>query len=158
MNRRKTVVNNVDKIGYKFLKLKNIVNGNLKLNLAFVANSFNSYPALDPMKFEEVVEKMHEEKSFHNWMNSLGAKPYLNHLYEDLKGKLMLLQFIDKIQQGLMDRKSIDQPWKHMVGHMIKLENLNCSVKLGKQLKFYHIGIQGTDILDGNKTFILSLF
>jgi len=80
MNRRKTVVNNVDKIGYKFLKLKNIVNGNLKLNLAFVANSFNSYPALDPMKFEEVVEKMHEEKSFHNWMNSLGAKPYLNHL------------------------------------------------------------------------------
>jgi hypothetical protein len=56
----------VDKIGYKFLKLKNIVNVNLKLNLAFVANSFNSYPALDLMKFEEVVEKMDEEKSFGN--------------------------------------------------------------------------------------------
>ena len=38
--------------------------GNAKLNMAFVANLFNHYPALEPVEVEfENVEETREEKS-----------------------------------------------------------------------------------------------
>lgn len=38
-----------DKIGCKkFVRPKDVVKGNQRLNLAFVANLFNTYPALHP--------------------------------------------------------------------------------------------------------------
>jgi hypothetical protein len=159
MKRAKMVLDNADKIGCKkFLKPKDIVDGNPKLNLAFVANLFNNYPALEPVEHVEIVEETREEKTFRNWMNSLGVNPYVNHLYEDLKDGLVLLQLFDKIQPGIVDWKKVNQPpWKQMGGHMKKLENLNYAVELGKQLKFSLVGIQGKDILDGNKTLTLGL-
>ena len=43
---------------------QDVVNGNQKLNMAFVANLFNTYPALEPPDedFEE-IEETREEKS-----------------------------------------------------------------------------------------------
>lgn len=48
-----------------FVTAKDIVKGNQKLNLAFVANLFNSYPALDPPEDQniEIIEETREEKS-----------------------------------------------------------------------------------------------
>ena len=56
-----------DKIGCRqFLTPKEVVTGNYKLNLAFVANLFNNYPALDPpedIDLSEIHEEDREEKS-----------------------------------------------------------------------------------------------
>lgn len=42
--------------------IKDIVAGNSKLNLAFVANLFNNYPALQPMDGNQDVHETREEK------------------------------------------------------------------------------------------------
>ena len=55
-----------DKIGCRaFITCKDVVKGNAKLNLAFVANLFNNYPGLEkPDDFnEEIIEETREEKS-----------------------------------------------------------------------------------------------
>ena len=49
-----------------FIGPKDVVKGNQKLNLAFVANLFNNYPALEkPDDYEEmdIIEETREEKS-----------------------------------------------------------------------------------------------
>jgi hypothetical protein len=158
--RARMVLDNADKINCKkFVKPNDIVNGHPKLNLAFVANLFNNYPALEPIETPvEVIEETREEKTFRNWMNSLGVNPFVNHLYEDLRDGLVLLQLFDKIQPGIVDWKKVNQPpWKAMGGNMKKLENCNYCIELGKQLKFSLVGIQGKDINDANKTLTLGL-
>ncbi|XP_065684250.1 fimbrin-like [Hydra vulgaris] len=63
--RAEMLLRNADKINCrKFLTAKDIVSGNSKLNLAFVAHLFNTHPALDAsdMNFEIYVESR-EEKS-----------------------------------------------------------------------------------------------
>ena len=56
-----------DKIGCRsFVSALDVVNGNAKLNLAFVANLFNNYPALEPREdidMEIVRDETREEKS-----------------------------------------------------------------------------------------------
>ena len=56
-----------DKIGCRqFLTPKEVVTGNYKLNLAFVANLFNNYPALEatePIDLSEIHDETREEKS-----------------------------------------------------------------------------------------------
>ena len=49
-----------------FVSPEDVVTGNYKLNLAFVANLFNSYPALENLEvidLEEIHEETREEKS-----------------------------------------------------------------------------------------------
>jgi len=58
-----------DKIGCRsFVSPNDVVTGNYKLNLAFVANLFNMYPALEQTEaldidFSSVVEETREERS-----------------------------------------------------------------------------------------------
>ena len=56
-----------DKIGCRqFVSPEEVVKGNPKLNLAFVANLFNTYPALekvDDLDLEDLHEETREEKS-----------------------------------------------------------------------------------------------
>ena len=55
------------KIGCRsFVSPNDVVSGNSKLNLAFVANLFNMYPALeqpDNLDLENITEESREEKS-----------------------------------------------------------------------------------------------
>lgn len=59
-----------DKIGCRsFVSPDDIVSGNYKLNLAFVANLFNNYPALDKkddidLESLQIHEETREEKSW----------------------------------------------------------------------------------------------
>ena len=46
-----------------FVRARDIVSGNQKLNLAFVANLFNMYPAMDDAGEFEIIEETREEKS-----------------------------------------------------------------------------------------------
>lgn len=82
----------------KFVRPKDIVKGNAKLNLAFVCNLFNMYPCLEPVEdIEQEVEETREDKTFRNWMNSLGVKPYVHNLYADVEDGLILLQLFDVV-------------------------------------------------------------
>ena len=66
--RAEAVLRNADKINCRrFVRAKDIVAGNPKLNLAFVANLFNNFPALELEEGEleemEPYEETREEKS-----------------------------------------------------------------------------------------------
>jgi hypothetical protein len=64
--RAEAMLKEADKIKCRaFITCTDVVRGNAKLNLAFVANLFNTYPALDkPEDMEyEIIEETREEKS-----------------------------------------------------------------------------------------------
>jgi len=152
------VLENADKVDCKkFLRPKDIVTGNPKLNLAFVANLFNTLPGLEPVEpviIEEEVEEAREEKAFRMWINSLPVDPFVNSLFEDLKDGLVILQILDKIKPGIVDWSKVNRPASNPFK---KTENCNYAVTLGKQLGFSLVGIGGKDILDGNKKLTLAL-
>jgi len=126
------------------------------LNLAFVANLFNTCPGLEPVEetFEE-VEETREEKAFRTWINSLGVDPYVNYLYNDLRDGLILLQIEDKISPGIVDWKRVNT--KKPVSKFQQIENCNYALDIGKKLGFSLVGIGGQDINAGNKTLTLAI-
>jgi hypothetical protein len=148
------VLENADKLGCrKFVTPKDIVKGHQKLNLAFVANLFNTWPALEPVEFK-AIEETREEKTFRNWMNSLGVDPFVNNLYEDLRNGVILLQLFEKVSPGIVDQKRVN--WNPPNTYK-KLENCNYAIELGKQLNFSLVGIQGNDVMNANKTLTLAI-
>merc|ERR1712228_1066039 len=87
--RANQVIANAQKIGCKpFLTSKDIVAGNDKLNMAFVAQLFNTCPGLKEVNVEEQKElaglldddegDSREERAFRMWMNSLGLKKLMS--------------------------------------------------------------------------------
>lgn len=142
----------------KFVRPKDVAKGNQRLNLAFVANLFNTYPNLKPV--EEGLpdfdlgnfQETREEKTFRNWMNSLGVTPFVNNLYEDCRDGTVLLQLFDKVRPGIVNWDKVNKPpYKAIGGNMKKLENCNYAVELAKSMNFSVVGIGGKDIADGNK-------
>ena len=81
LERAETMLEQADKIKSRaFVTAKDVVKGQERLNLAFVANLFNNFPALDPPKEDiivemDTIEETREEKMYRNWMNSLGVNP-----------------------------------------------------------------------------------
>ncbi|EGD72489.1 L-plastin [Salpingoeca rosetta] len=145
----------------KFVRPKDIAKGNRKLNLAFVANLFNTWPGLetadeiDPFA-EGDIEETREEKTFRNWMNSLGVNPLVHHLYADLNSGLVLLQLIDKIKPGIVNWDKVNKPpFKKLFAQMKMIENCNYAVELGRQLGLSLVGIAGSDIYQGVQKLIL---
>ncbi len=41
---------------------------------------------------EDLIEETREEKTYRNWMNSMGVQPYVNYLYADLADCLIIFQ------------------------------------------------------------------
>lgn len=160
MERAENVLKNADVIDCRaFVTPTDIVKGNSKLNTAFVANLFNHYPALEPVEEEiEYVEETREEKTFRNWMNSLGVTPRVHYLYNDLNDGLILLQLEDMVQPGIVNWDKVNKrPFKQMGGNMKKIENCNYAVEIGHKMKFSLVGIAGNDINSGVKTLILAI-
>lgn len=87
------VLQNAERIGCrKYLTPSAIVAGNPKLNLAFVANLFNTWPGLEPLQETEKpviddfdAEGEREARVFTLWLNSLDVDPGVYNLFEDLK-------------------------------------------------------------------------
>jgi plastin-1 len=163
--RAKKVLDNADKIGCrKFVKPSDIVKGNAKLNLAFVANLFNTYPGLEKLTQEELAaleewlfasEGTREARAFCLWINSLGVEPFVNNLFEDLRDGLVLLRVMDAVNPGIVDWSKVNT--KLPLNTYKKIENCNYAVVLGKQMKFSLVGIGGQDISAGNKTLTLAI-
>merc|ERR1711872_637800 len=163
VERAGVMLDQADKIGCKqFVTPKDVKNGHEKLNLAFVANLFNTHPHLDPPAEDlDIIEETREEKMYRNWMNSLGVSPRVNYLYSDLSNGLIIFQLMDFIKPGIVDWKRVkkeDQMSKMAAKRLQEvLGNCNYAVELGKKLNFVLVGIAGSDIMEGNQTLTLAL-
>jgi len=164
MERAEMMLEQAEKIDSRaFVTAKDVVRGQDKLNLAFVANLFNNHPALDPPEEEvDIIEETREEKMYRNWMNSLGVKPRVNYIYSDLYDGLIIFQLMDFIKPGIVDWKkrvkTAEQQSKIEAKRFQEiLGNCNYAVELGKKLNFVLVGIGGSDIMEGNKTLTLAL-
>jgi len=166
-NRAEQVLQNAEKLDCrKFLTPKSIVAGNPKLNLAFVANLFNTHPGLDALTEEEKVEiddfdaeGEREARVFTLWLNSLDVQPSVNSLFDDLRDGTILLQAYDKVIPGSVNWRHVNKAPAHG-GEMMRfkaVENTNYAVELGKQNRFSLVGIQGADITDGQRTLTLAI-
>ncbi|OKL60750.1 Fimbrin [Talaromyces atroroseus] len=167
LQRAEEVLSNAEKLDCrKFLTPTSLVAGNPKLNLAFVANLFNTHPGLDPITEEEKLEVEdfdaegeREARVFTLWLNSLDVQPAVNSLFDDLRDGTILLQAYDKVIPGSVN-------WRHVNkapasgGEMLRfkaVENTNYAIELGKQNRFSLVGVQGADITDGQRTLTLGL-
>ncbi|KAM9728835.1 plastin-3 [Menidia menidia] len=164
MKRAEAMLQQADRLGCRqFVTPADVVSGNPKLNLAFVANLFNKYPALTKPENEDIdwgllEGETREERTFRNWMNSLGVNPHVNHLYGDLQDALVILQLYEKIKVPVDWNNKVNKPPYPKLGtNMKKLENCNYAVDLGKSAKFSLVGIGGQDLNDGNATLTLAL-
>ncbi|KAI8442613.1 fimbrin [Phakopsora pachyrhizi] len=138
-HRAEDVLQNAEKIGCrKFLTSKSIVAGNPKLNLAFVANLFNTYPGLEALE-----EREREARVFTLWLNSLNVQPGVYNLFEDLKDGTIILQAFDKVIPGCVTWRRVSRPKEDQELSRFKcVENTNYA---------------GADIVDGTKTLVLGL-
>jgi len=164
ISRAEIMLQQADKLGCRsFVTADDVVKGVQKLNLAFVANLFNNHPGLDKPdnvdldQFLENIEETREEKTYRNWMNSMGVSPHVNWLYSDLADGLVIFQLYDIIKPGIVEWNRVHKKFSKLRKFMEKLENCNYAVELGKQLKFSLVGIAGQDISDGNPTLTLAL-
>lgn len=191
LERAELVLDNADKLGArKYLTPNAMVAGNPKLNLSFVAHLFNTYPGLDPVT-EEDLEKVEieafdaegerEARVFTLWLNSLEVDPFVNHLFEDLRDGIILLQAYDKVMPGTVNWRVVNkrpQPGEEVLGALVgagddddfgnyvtsvgmspfkAIENDNYAVNIGKDQGFSLVGIEGSDIYDASKTLTLAL-
>ncbi|CAD5120679.1 DgyrCDS9242 [Dimorphilus gyrociliatus] len=148
-----------------FVRPLDVVKGNTKLNMAFVANLFNNHPALDKVTdndlLEQIVDETREEKMYRNWMNSLGVRPFVNHLYSDLKDALVYFQLFEKIKPGSVDYSRIPSNFSKLKQKRMieELQNCNYAVELGKQFRFSLVGIDGSNLAHASehKSYALSL-
>lgn len=167
LQRAELILQNAEKLECrKYLTPKALVAGNPKLNLAFVAHLFNTHPGLDPIAEEEKpeieefdAEGEREARVFTLWLNSLDVNPPVVSLFEDLKDGTILVEAYDKVMPGSVD-------WRHVnkrpsngneMSRFKALENTNYCVAIGKANRFSLVGIEGSDILDGNKMLTLGL-
>ncbi|KAM9316964.1 plastin-1 [Gastrophryne carolinensis] len=162
LKRANYMLNQADKLGCRqFVTPSDVVSGNPKLNLAFVANLFNMYPGLNKANgydFNSIEGETNEERTFRNWMNSLGVNPYVNHLYSDLGSALVIFQLYDRTQVPVDWGRVNKPPFSALGGHMRKIENCNYAVELGRnKAKFSLVGICGHDLNEGNRTLTLAL-
>lgn len=170
--RAEQILQNADTLGCrKFLSPSSLVAGNSDLNLAFVANLFNNWPALDPITEEEKAdiddfdaEGEREARVFTLWLNSLNVNPVVDSLYDDLQDGTILLQAYNKVVPGSVNSRHVnarpttdDGGEPKEMSRFKKVENTNYAIELGKQLRFSLVGVQGADITDGQRTLTLGL-
>jgi plastin-1 len=172
-----------------------LVSGNPRLNLAFVANLFNTHPGLEPLDEQEAkdygqiedfdAEGEREARVFTLWLNSLGVEPGVFNFFENLKDGLIILQAFDKILPGSVVWRRVSKPKQgagpasyasggggdegdegadigvtpnqSTLSRFKAVENTNYAVDLAKQSRMHMVGIQGADIVDGNRTLVLGL-
>lgn len=167
MSQRATkVLQNATKLNVKcFIKPRDIVSGNGKLNLIFTAAIFNQCPGLDPLTSDETKKAglmdddqgdSREERMFRMWINSLGIDElFVNSLYQDCRDGLVLLKVLDKVEPGIVSWPKVEM---NPNNKFKKIANCNYAVVLGKQLKFSLVGIQGGDIEDAKNPKLLLAF
>jgi len=166
------VISNAKKLGVPaFIQPGDIVKGNSKLNLAFVAQIFNTCPGLTATEeeaeeianaFAEMMDDdggdNREERVFRMWLNSLGLDDvYVNHLFDgSLADGLVILKAEDKIEPGIVHWKKVNLKTPITIKFK-RIENCNYAVVIGKQMQFSLVNVGGVDIETCNHKLILSI-
>uniref|UniRef100_A0AAY4DAY2 PLSL protein n=1 Tax=Denticeps clupeoides TaxID=299321 RepID=A0AAY4DAY2_9TELE len=151
-----------DRLGCRqFVTATDVVRGNPKLNLAFVANLFNKYPALKKPENQDIdwssIEGQSKETPPQHERSSLRVDCVvaINHYLSDA---LVIFQLYEKIKVPVDWDKVNKPPYTKLGSNMKKLENCNYAVELGKkEAKFSLVGIAGQDLNEGNRTLTLAL-
>jgi len=127
--------------------------------LAFVANMFNNFPALESVNAEDYADLLNfdtegtrEERAFSFWIQSMGED--IQNLFEDLKDGTVLLRLMDKVQKELVDPKRLTKAPKNKYQC---LENTNYVIELAKKLKISVVNIGGVDIYEKNEKLVLAI-
>jgi len=155
LKRAESMLQEADKIKCrKFVNPRVVVAGHQKLNLAFVAFMFRTCPALDPMEAPPVIVETREEKTFRNWLNSLGVNPFLSELYGPLTDGLILLQAWEKMAPGSVEQRRVEKTPKNPFQ---KLGNCGMVVEVGKAQGLSLVGVGGKNIYDKDRTLVLGL-
>ena len=167
MARATKVIQNANVLGVEaFIQPNDIVKGNKKLNLGFVAQIFNTNSGLTITE-EELADfdfagldlddagDTREERIFRMWINSLNINDlYINDLFGDLCDGVAILRVMDKVEPGIVSWGKVNMNPKNKFK---RVENCNYAVTLGKQMKFSMVNIGGLDIVDKNKKLILGI-
>ncbi|KAI1798424.1 fimbrin [Ganoderma leucocontextum] len=127
------------------------------------------------------AEGEREARVFTLWLNSLGVEPAVFNLFENLKDGVVILQAFDRIMPGSVVWRRVSKPKagaeqevqvnadgeeeedigvtpnQSKLSRFKQVENCNYVVDLGKQSGMHLVGIQGADIVDGQKTLVLGL-
>uniref|UniRef100_A0A8C6ZRA5 Plastin 1 n=1 Tax=Nothoprocta perdicaria TaxID=30464 RepID=A0A8C6ZRA5_NOTPE len=143
LKRAEYMLQQAEKLGCRqFVTPADVVAGNPKLNMAFVANLFNTYPAL------------HKPDNSEYDLNLLEG----THLANDLSDALIIFQLYDMTRVPVDWSHVNKPPYPLLGGNMKKIENCNYAVELGKtKAKFSLVGIAGHDLNEGNRTLTLAL-
>lgn len=128
-----------------------------RLHLAFLATLFNMYPALDAQGDWKIEGETLEERTYRNWMNSLGVKPFVSYLDIDLSNGLILLQLIDIIQPGTVDWTRVVQIFDPMKKLFQEQGNCNLVVSYARSINIIFVNVSGEDIRERNKKLILGV-
>ncbi|VDL88689.1 unnamed protein product [Schistocephalus solidus] len=163
VQRAEMVLQNAEKLNCRvFVQPKDIITGSQKLNLAFLANLFNTNPALEkPAEVEPppIIEETREEKTYRNWINSMGLRNVVNNLYTDLFCDTVIFELYDLIRPRTVDwsRVTSDFAATEAKAKFQQLENCNYIVEIGKRSGFSLVGVAGSDLKDGLVTPTLAL-
>ncbi|XP_056281674.1 plastin-1-like [Pseudoliparis swirei] len=148
----------------QFVSPSDVTSGNGKLNLAFVANLYNMHSGVQMSQTNGVgaaplIEpETNEEKTFRNWMNSLGVAPHVNHLFCDLCDGLIIMQLYEKVNVPVNWKKVNNPPYPILGVNMKKLENCNYAVELGRDVAHFSlVGIGGENLNEGSRLHTLAL-
>ena len=152
-----------------YISSKDIVDGNEKLNILFVASIFNKITGLKPLNEKQkkevkdilMDEDEKEERIYRIWINSLNLKNEnneeitINNLYEESKDGVLILRIIEKLKEGIVKWKIVKKKPKNPFDI-----NINCNEVLDacKKLKFSIVGVGNSDIREGRKKQILTIF
>lgn len=149
----------------QYITRKTLLDGNPRLNLAFVATLFNNFPGLKLLSNQELADFdetlfnqsfNREVQAFTLWINSLHVEPYINNLFEDLKDGIILMQLFEKVKPDSIKGFKQKFCWRPLNSFQ-KISNNNLIVEMAHSLNFSLVGIQGSDIVNGNRTAILAL-
>ncbi|XP_075964791.1 plastin-1-like [Anarhichas minor] len=150
----------------QFVSPHDVTSGNSKLNLAFVANLYNMHPGVQKAQINggngigtaHIEPESNEEKTFRNWMNSLGVSPHVNHLFWDLCDGLIIMQLYEKVNVSVNWKKVNNPPYAVLGANMKKLENCNYAVELGRDVAHFSlVGIGGENLNEGSRLHTLAL-
>lgn len=149
----------------QFVSPQDVISGNHNLNLAFIANLFKMYPPqrshLNGIESEHImvpVAETNEERTFKNWINSLGVSKHIHYLYGDLRDGLVILKLLQKIGVHVNWKKVNNPPYPFLGGNMKKLENCNYAVDLSKNAAHFSlVGVGGENLNEGSPLHTLAL-
>jgi len=173
--RAQLIVDAAEALGITEFRIQpaDILKGNEKLNMGFMAAIFNALPGLESTSGEghgdaaaldtaallaeqqTDAEASREERAFRMWINSLGLDRHVTDLVGEMRDGLLVLQLMDAVHPGVVDWSRVIMRPKNVYNCVA---NCNYAVALGKgSFKFSLVGIAGTDLSSGNVKLTLAL-